>query len=197
MRVVGNGSIRVADPPPPGGKHHEHQRRQEAGAQRQVHEQLPRAPPRRREQAPLYHAVAERHRQEHQHRQDRVHVVRRPQPVPPQVVEHLAGAIVVVGVVVEDVEAAPRGEAVVQPAVAAGEAVGEGEQGGGGGAEGDEGEGEGPARGVAGAAVGEGGREGLEGEYGAGGKQLGKVRHRRQRLASRRRGRRGGGALGF
>lgn len=164
MRGRGRRRIGVADALPGGGEDHEDDAGEESGAERQVHEQLPRVGPGLREEAVLHVGVAERHREEHDRGEEGVDVVDEPDAQPPQILEDELAVVVVVVVaagVVEHVEAAEGGHAVVELAVAAAEAVGEGEEDAGGGAEVEEEGGEELVRGVAGAVVGEGGGERL------------------------------------
>lgn len=173
--------VRVADPLAGGGEDHEHQARQERSSQRQVHEELPRVGACLWEEAVEHVAVTEGQRQEHHHREQRVHAVQHPQPVSPQVLQHPA-PLSLLPVVVEHVHPPQRRHPVVQLAVAALEAVGEGEGGARGGAELYQGRGEVLVGGVAHAPVGEGRRECLEGQHGAAGQELHQVRCARQRL---------------
>ncbi|RRT61421.1 hypothetical protein B296_00024469 [Ensete ventricosum] len=174
--------VRVADSSAGGGEDQEHRARQERSSQRQVHEELPRVGAGLREEAVEHVAVTEGQRQEHHHREQRVHAVQHPQPVSPQVLQHPAALLPLRPVVVEHVHPPQGGHPVVQLAVAALEAVGEGEGGAGGGAELYQGGGEVLVRGVAHAPVGEGRGERLEGQHGAAGQELHQVRRARQRL---------------
>lgn len=161
MRGRRRRRIGVADALPGGGEDHEDDAGEESGAERQVHEQLPRVGPGLREEAVLHVGVAERHREEHDRGEEGVDVVDGPDAQPPQILEDELAVVAVAAGVVEHVEAAEGGHAVVELAVAAAEAVGEGEEDAGGGAEVEEEGGEELVRGVAGAVVGEGGGERL------------------------------------
>ncbi|TVU02580.1 hypothetical protein EJB05_51915, partial [Eragrostis curvula] len=113
----------------------EHHGGEEPGAERQVGEHLLDVVAGDGEVAGLHGGVAERHGEEHDGREDGVHVVHPPYPEPAEVPEHLppalgVGLLVVdfVPGVVEHQEPLGRGHAVVELAVAAEEAVGEGEE---------------------------------------------------------------------
>ena len=167
--------VRVPDALPGGGEDHEHHARQEACPQWQVHQQLPHIRAGVREQAPLDAGVRERHGEEHERREEGVHEVPRRDPEPGEVLERrlplLAGPRVV-----ERVEAPEGGGAVLEPAVAADEAVGEGEEHARGGASAEERQHQVPVRLVAHAVVAEGWRQRLECQHGARRQELQEVR---------------------
>lgn len=111
----------------------EHHGGEEPGAERQIDEHLVHVLPGVGEEAALHGGGAERHRQEHHGRESRVHVVHPPYPQPAEVLEDLPPSlgialVVIVAGVVEHEEALDRGKAVVELAVGADEAVGEGEE---------------------------------------------------------------------
>ena len=119
-----------------------------------------------------------------------MHVVEPPYPQPVKVLEHLPpalGVLLVVAGVVEHEEPLGRGEAVVELAVAADEAVGEGEEDAGEDAEVEQRGGEVPVGGEARAAVGEGRGQRLERQRRARRQQLREVGHARQRPVDGRR----------
>ena len=169
----------------------EHHGGEEAGAERQIGEHLVHVLARVGEEAALHGDGAERHRQEHHGREHGVHVVHPPYPQPAEVLEHLPPslgvALVVVAGVVEHEEALDRGDAVVELAVTADEAVGEGEEDAGEEAEVEQRGGEVPVGGEARAPVGEGRGQRLERQRGARRQQLREVGHARQRLVHGRR----------
>jgi hypothetical protein len=181
------GGVRVTDALPGGGEDHEDNAGQEARPQRQVDQELPHFGPGVGEQAALYAGVGKRHRQEHDRREEGVDEVERGDPEPRQIVVPERG--VPLGAragEVERVEAPEGGHAVVQPAVAADEAVGEGEEHAGDGAGGDERHHQVPVGRVAHAVVAEGRRQRLERQHGARRQQLHEVRRRARQRRRRR-----------
>uniref|UniRef100_A0A8R7QSQ6 Uncharacterized protein n=1 Tax=Triticum urartu TaxID=4572 RepID=A0A8R7QSQ6_TRIUA len=178
--------IRVADTLPGSGEDHEHHASEEASGKRQVDQQLPRVRPGVREEAALYAGVGERDGEEHERGDDGVHQVHGRDPEPGEVLEHRVPLAARAGEV-ERVEAPERGRAVVEPAVAADEAVREGEEHAGGGAAADERQDQAPVGRVADAVVvAEGRRQRLEGQHRTRRQELQEVRRARQRLVRRR-----------
>ena len=168
-----------------GGEDDEEEAAHDADAQRHDAQHLLRPLRRRRPEAPHHVLVPRRHHPEHAHRQQRVHAVDGPQPVPRRVrLRRRAGAG---GRVVEQPEPPRRGEAVVDAAVGAPDGVGEGGEDAGEREQGEEGGGEERGGGVAGAVVGEGGRQQLERHHRPRREQVRQARRRRQRLRQQRR----------
>ena len=167
--------VRVPDALPGGGEDDEHHARQEPRPEWQVHQQLPHIRPGVREEAPLDAGVGERHGEEHERREEGVHQVQRRDPEPGEILERRL-PLLACPRVVERVEAPEGGGAVVELAVAADEAVGEGEEHARGGAGADERQHQVPVRLVAHAVVAEGWRQRLECQHGARRQELQEVR---------------------